>query len=376
MIGRRAGLIILSVALAAGTARAQDTGTGRTPQPRPRRAPGDDDQKLDDSLRREFETPSNEIPEGERPPPPPPLREREVEEPPPPPPRDRDRDKEKDELGLRLGALAGHWSAGVFNVRVASRKSDLGSGSAFQLEDSTRLDLQRSETQLYRGWLRYGGVGLRFGFTSTLYRENGSVGNPFDFAGVQWNSETPVTVRFETYIVDVDGTFRPVATPFFDLDAILGIRYVWGSTQIKDRAGLGIDVGQSQNNFMPMVGLEGTIKAIPDLLSFYLRLQGGGFGYRTTGSSGARDRFPPFPAPSGPSTFVGPTPSSQGPHFRENNFFSYEVELGCRLLYEDHIGFVFGYRLDTVGMLYETNSNRSRMEYAHEGPFIAFVAQY
>jgi hypothetical protein len=126
-----------------------------------------------------------------------------------------------------------------------------------------------------------------------------------------------------------------------------------------------------------MVGLEGTIKAIPDLLSFYLRLQGGGFGYRVTHNSGAGDSFAPFvPSPSGPSTILGAIGSSQGPHFIENNFFSYEIELGCRILYEDHVGVVFGYRLDTVGMLYETNSNRSRMEFAHEGPFIAFVAQY
>lgn len=374
MIARRFAVLSL-VTLLSAPLYAQDTGTGRTPQPRPKRVPGDDDpdRKLDDSLKHEFDTPPTEVPPGERPPPPPPPpREREPVEAPPPP-----RDDKKTELGLRVGALAGHYSASVFNVRIASRKHDVGTGRAVEIEDTAGIDLQRAETQVYRGWAQFGFFGLRFNYTSTLYRDNGEIREPFDFATAQWNVGTPVAVRLETQIIDVDADFRPVATPLFDVDVLLGVRYVWGATQLKTRIGPAIDVGQSQWNWMPMVGIEGTVKPVPNLLSFYLRLQGGGFGYRVTHGSGAGDFFTPIVTQNGPSSFInGSLATNQSKHQIENNFFSYEVEVGGRLLYEDHVGVAFGYRLDAVGMLWETNSNRSRLEFSHEGPFIAFIAQY
>jgi hypothetical protein len=327
---------------------------------------GDDekvDRRMRDALRREYGDPNRPLPQPQRhtarieeePPPPPP---------PPPPPR---KDEDVTSLDFRLMAMAGHWSAGIFDVRLSSRgPGGTGTGGSFDYADHVHGDElgNRSETQFYRAQVNLlKCFGLQATFREALYRSNDVVTQTFDYDGIQFNPGAVASTKLYNRIFDVDAVVRPIDDEHFNLDVYIGGRYVYAKTEISDGmpfslGGTGLSAVQVHEGGMPMFGLGFGVKPIRQF-ELFARTRFGGWEWEDDHDKVDRNTH----------TFTW--------HHSLRSMASVEAEAGIKVLFAETIGFVAGYRLEIVHLLYEkTGGDSKRTDFKQEGPFVAGVLQF
>lgn len=333
---------------------------------------GDDekvDRRMREALRREYGDPHGPpLPQPQR------HTHANVETPPPPPPgpaKTIATVKDEDDLtsiDLKLGAMAGHWSAGIFGVRLASRGHD-GTGTGGSFDYGKRIDsdgLGRSETQIYRAQVNLTrGLGLQATFREAIYRDHGVVNETFDYDGIQFNPGAFVDTKLYARIFDVDAVVRPVDDKHFNLDVYLGGRYIFAKTEIADglpvgMGGTGLSAVQVHEGGMPMVGLGFGLRPIPEI-EFFARSRVGGWEWETRSFSRVDRRTGTF----------------QPGHTTLRSMASVEAEAGIKFIFDETIGFAVGYRLEVIHLLYEkSGGDNKRTDFKQEGPFVAGILQF
>ncbi|MEZ6184776.1 MAG: hypothetical protein R3F62_07180 [Planctomycetota bacterium] len=298
------------------------------------------DRDLDDSLRREYDGNGQPLPPVDP-----------DQDPPSSPP------KEDDRLHLRLGGMAAYYYTQLKNVEVSRREGAVG-GADIDLDDQG-LDLDEEHSLTYRAWFDIGKfVSLQGGFRTTEYSDLRQPTSGFTFGSTTFAQGQYLETEIEVLSADFDVVIKPLNLSWIELGISFGARYVYWETRFSSPQNPATNEDQRSEALVPMVGMSLALRPVRPL-ELFVRGRIGHFEY---------EREEHYRRRSGGQLRLEEEYNKEAT--------AAEFDAGIKLLIDDTIGLIAGYRLDFMEIESERASRAEAIKGTAHGLYAGLVIQF
>lgn len=327
----------LAAALLLPVARADDD------HPEPFDPPNQEiDKELDESLRREYDENGRPIA---------------------PPPVNPDQDppsggaKDDDRLHLRLGGMAAYYYTQLKNVEVSRRKGAIG-GAEVDFKDQGIADLEEEHSLTYRGWFDIGRfVAFQGGFRSTEFSDLKRAESSFTYGSTTFSQNQFVETEIELLSADLDVVIKPLNNRWIELGISFGARYVYWKTEFANPQNPTAREQDTAEALVPMIGMGLALRPARPI-ELFVRGRIGHFEYERKDTLRRRNGRLQFDEAYSKEATAA------------------EFDLGLRIMLEDTIGVIAGYRLDYVAIESERAARADEVKGTAHGLYAGVVIQF